>query len=53
MTDSCRRHIIDVGISKYLVFEQVDDLHTKVYGNGFEEIYNGQYWSLDKFLEIW
>ena len=53
MTDSCRRHIIDAGISKYLVFEQVDDLHTKVYGNGFEEIYNGQYWSLDRFLEIW
>lgn len=53
MTDSCRRHIIDAGISKYLVFEQVNDLHTKVYGNGFEEIYNGQYWSLDKFLEIW
>lgn len=53
MTDACKRHIIEAGISKYLVFEQADDSHTKVYGNGWNEIYDGQYWSLDKFLEIW
>ena len=53
MTDACRRHIIEAGISKYLVFERLDDAHTKVYGNGWNEVYEGQYWSLDKFLEIW
>lgn len=53
MTDACKRHIIEAGISKYLIFEQADDSHTKVYGNGWNEIYDGQYWSLDKFLKIW
>lgn len=53
MTDACKRHIIDAGINKYLIFERFDDSHTKVYGNGWNEIYEGSYWSLDKFLEIW
>lgn len=53
MTDACKRHIIEAGISKYLIFERLDDSHTKVYGNGWNEVYEGQYWSLDKFLEIW
>ena len=53
MTDACKRHIIDAVINKYLIFERFDDSHTKVYGNGWNEIYEGSYWSLDKFLEIW
>ena len=28
-------------------------LHTKVYGNGWEEIYEGQFWLLDNFMKIW
>ncbi|MDO4921353.1 MAG: SIR2 family protein [Phascolarctobacterium sp.] len=53
MTAACRKHIVDAGIQKYLVFENADDLHTKVYGNGWEETYEGQYWLLDNFLNIW
>lgn len=53
MSESCRKHIIDSGINKYLIFEQADDTHTKVYGNGFVETYEGRYWSLDGFLKIW
>lgn len=53
VTPACRAHIIEAGISKYLIFENVDDKYTKVYGNGWENKYKGQYWSLDNFLEIW
>lgn len=53
MTPACRKHIVDAGISKYLIFEYADDTHTKVYGKGWEETYEGQYWLLDNFLKIW
>lgn len=53
MTSACRKYIVDAGISKFLVFEYADNTHTKVYGNGWEEIYDGQYWLLDNFLKIW
>lgn len=53
MTEACKRHIIEAGIRKYLIFERSDDSHTKVYGNGWSEIYDGQFWCLDEFLEIW
>ena len=53
MTSACRKHIVDAGINKFLVFEYADDTHTKVYGNGWEETYDGQYWLLDNFLKIW
>ena len=53
MTDACKHHIIDAGIRKYLIFERLDDFHTKVYGNGWSETYDGQFWCLDGFLKIW
>ena len=53
MTDACKHHIIGAGIRKYLIFERSDDSHTKVYGNGWSEIYDGQFWCLDEFLKIW
>lgn len=53
MTDACKHHIIDAGIRKYLIFERFDDSHTKVYGNGWSETYDGQYWCLDNFLKVW
>lgn len=53
MTAACRKHIADAGIQKYLIFERADDAHTRVYGNGWEETYDGAYWSLDNFLNIW
>ena len=53
MTDACKHHIINAGIRKYLIFERSDDFHTKVYGNGWSEIYDGQFWCLDDFLKVW
>ena len=53
MTDACKHHIIGTGIRKYLIFERSDDFHTKVYGNGWSEIYDGQFWCLDEFLKVW
>lgn len=53
MTPACRKHIVDAGINKFLVFEYADDTHTKVYGNGWNETYDGQYWLLENFLKIW
>lgn len=53
MTPACKKHIVDAGIQKYLIFERADSTHTKVYGHGWEEIYEGQYWLLDDFLKIW
>lgn len=53
MTAACKSHIIDAGIKKYLIFEKSDDSHTTVYGNGWSETYEGQYWCLDEFLKVW
>lgn len=53
MTEACRRHIIEAQIKKYLIFERVDDAHTKVYGNGWEQEYEGAFWLLDNFIKIW
>lgn len=53
MTPACKKHIVEAGINKYLIFEFSDSTHTKVYGNGWEETYEGQYWLLDNFMNIW
>ncbi len=53
MTMACKKHIVEAGISKYLIFEFADDAHTKVYSNGWERVYEGQYWLLDNFMKIW
>lgn len=53
MTPACMKHIVEAKISKYLIFEFADSTHTKVYGNGWKEIYEGQYWLLDNFMKIW
>lgn len=55
MTDACKHHIIEIetGIKKYLIFERLDNYRTKVYGNGWSETYDGQYWRLDEFLKVW
>ena len=53
MTPACKKHIVEAGINKYLIFEFSDSTHTKVYGNGWEETYEGQYGLLDNFMNIW
>lgn len=53
MTPACKQHIIDANIRKYLIFERLDEEHTRVYSNGWSETYEGQFWSLAEFLKIW
>ena len=53
MTPACKKHIVEAEVSKYLIFEFADSTHTKVYGNGWEEVYEGQYWLLDNFMKVW
>ena len=53
MTPACKKHVIEAGITKYLIFEEADFKHTKVYGNGWNEIYEGQFWNLENFMKIW
>lgn len=53
MTYACKRYIVDAKIRKYLIFEEADETHTRVYGNSEACVYEGQFWSLDNFLKIW
>lgn len=53
MTESCKRQILNSGVQHYIVCEYLDDAHTTVYRDGKSEVYEGQFWSLEKFLEIW
>lgn len=53
MTPACKKHIVEAGMNKYLIFEDSDSTHTKVYGKGWEETYEGQYWLLENFMNIW
>lgn len=53
MTESCKRQILDSGIRRYIVCECLDDAHTTVYRDGKREIYEGQFWSMEEFLNIW
>ena len=53
MTPACKKHIVEAEVSKYLIFEFADSTHTKVYGKGWEEVYEGQYWLLDNFMKVW
>lgn len=55
-TNSCKRKIIDAKVKNYMIFEQceTDSTQTTVhYGNGMSDTYDGSFWSLDKFMDIW
>lgn len=53
ITPSCRKHLIDTKINKCIVIECADIGKTKVYGNGWSEIYDGNFWNLEEFIQIW
>ena len=53
-TASCKQHIISAGIEKYAVIEYSSDNKTLVSGNGYNEIYDGNFWQLPDFIKtIW
>ena len=53
ITPSCRKQLIDTKINKCIVIECADIGKTKVYGNGWSEIYDGNFWNLEEFIQIW
>ena len=38
---------------KYIVFEEDSSGKTKITVDGFVEVVDGDYWQLDKFIELW
>lgn len=53
MTDACRKYIIDSEIKKYIIFESADNGKTAVYTNGWNGLYDGEFWKLNEFINIW
>lgn len=53
MSKACKKHIIEDTIKNYLIFEQADDAHTRVYHDGASNVYDGSYWKLEEFMKIW
>lgn len=53
MSESCRKHLIAAGASKFMVLESNENGKTVIHGNGWREIYDGNLWSVDEFLKIW
>lgn len=52
-TASCKKHLIDAGIKKYIIIEESHDGKTAVKGNGWDGIYEGHFWELSEFMNIW
>lgn len=52
-TNSCKQHLIDAGIKKYIIIEESPDGKTAVKGNGWDGVYDGQFWGLAEFMNIW
>lgn len=53
-TESCKNLIINSTIKKYIIVEQKDTNYTHVFCDFNEEFdIEGNYWSLDNFMEVW
>lgn len=53
-TDSCKKHILSDDIKKFAIIEYYSDGKTFVSGNGYREIYDGNFWKLPDFIKtIW
>ena len=52
-TASCKQHIVASGIKKYIIIEESPDGKTAVKCNGWDEIYDGHFWGLAEFMNIW
>jgi len=50
-TGACKKNLD--GVKKYIIFESAEDGKTAVHSNEGNEVYDGEYWSLDEFIKIW
>lgn len=53
MTEACKKHLVDAGMKKYIIFESAGNGKTAVHSSKGNERYDGEFWSLDKFIEKW
>lgn len=53
MSEACKKHLVDAGMKKYIIFESAEDGKTAAYGNGWHEVYDGELWNLNEFMKIW
>jgi len=53
-TDSCKQYILSDDVKKFAIIEYYSDGKTFVSGNGYNEIYDGNFWKLPDFIKtIW
>jgi len=53
-TDACKQNIIASNVKKFAIIEYSSDNKTLVSGNGYREIYDGNFWKLPDFIKtIW
>ena len=53
ITDACRNLVLGSNANRYLLIETAGDRKTRVYGKGWMEEYDGEFWRLDEFMKIW
>ena len=53
MSDACKRLVVNSNASKFLVLESASEGKTRVYGKGWSEEYDGEFWQLDEFMKVW
>ena len=51
-TDACKNLFAQNNIKKYIIIEE-DSQKTKVNINGQENVYDGSFWNLKDFMEVW
>jgi hypothetical protein len=53
-TEACKQNVVSVNVKKFLIIEYSTDKKTSVTGNGYNEIYDGDFWRLPDFIKtIW
>jgi len=53
-TDACKKNVISSDVKKYVVVERSTDSKTLVTGNGYSEVFDGDFWELSNFIKtIW
>jgi len=51
-SDACKQNIMTANVKKFAIIEYSSDGKTLVSGNGYSEIYDGNFWKLPDFVKI-
>jgi len=50
-TEACKQNVICDDIKKFMIIEYHSEGKTQVFGNGYSEVYDGDFWQLPNFME--